>query len=132
MQLIERPTIITLCGSTKFLKEEREVYFNETQKGNIVLSHSGRRVESKVTGRMLDRLHFRKIDLADSIFVINIDGYIGESTRREIEYAEKQGKPVTYLEPVEGTTSKKGKGDRLTESRNKETSKTCISHRTLL
>lgn len=46
---------------------------------------------------MLDELHLRKIDLADEIFVTNVDGYIGESTRKEIEYANKKGKPVYYL-----------------------------------
>ena len=49
---------------------------------------------------MLDDMHLRKIDLADEIFVINVGGYIGESTRREIAYAEKTGKKVRYLEEV--------------------------------
>ena len=47
---------------------------------------------------MLDDMHLRKIDMADEIFVINDGGYIGESTRREIEYAKATGKPVRYLE----------------------------------
>lgn len=47
---------------------------------------------------MLDDMHLRKIDLADEIFVINVGGYIGESTRREIAYAEQTGKKVNYLE----------------------------------
>ena len=46
----------------------------------------------------LDELHKRKIDLADEVFVLNVGGYIGSSTRSEIEYAEAHGKPVTYLE----------------------------------
>ena len=49
---------------------------------------------------MLDDMHLRKIDMADEIYVINVDGYIGESTKREIAYAEKTGKNVNYLEPV--------------------------------
>lgn len=48
----------------------------------------------------LDELHLRKIDLADEVFVINIDGYIGKSTRNEIEYAKKQGKPIHYLATI--------------------------------
>jgi len=48
---------------------------------------------------MLDDMHKRKIDMADSIFVINVGGYIGESTRSEIEYAKKNGRGVQYLEP---------------------------------
>ena len=50
------------------------------------------------TKEMLDDMHLRKIDMADEIFVINVDGYIGESTRREIAYAVKTGKKVNYLE----------------------------------
>lgn len=50
------------------------------------------------TKEMLDDMHLRKIDLADEIFVINVGGYIGESTRREITYAKKTGKKVNYLE----------------------------------
>ena len=49
--------------------------------------------------RYRNNMHLRKIDLADEIFVINVGGYIGESTRREITYAEKTGKKVNYLEP---------------------------------
>jgi hypothetical protein len=49
---------------------------------------------------MLDDMHKRKIDLADEIFIINAGGYIGPSTRSEIEYASKTGKPVKYLEPI--------------------------------
>lgn len=47
---------------------------------------------------MLDNMHKRKIDMADAIYVINVGGYIGSSTRSEIEYAEKNGKKVMYLE----------------------------------
>ena len=49
---------------------------------------------------MLDNMHKRKIDMADSIYVINVGGYIGESTRSEIEYATRNGKDVEYLEPL--------------------------------
>ncbi len=45
----------------------------------------------------LDELHLRKIDLADEVFILNVGGYIGESTRKEIEYAQRQGKPIKYL-----------------------------------
>ncbi len=51
---------------------------------------------------MLDDMHKRKIDMADEIFVINVGGYIGSSTRSEIEYATAARKTVRYLEPVEG------------------------------
>lgn len=94
--------IITLCGSTKF----KEQFFIEqkrlTLEGYIVISlgcfgHSGDIIsdEEKI---MLDDMHKRKIDLADEIFVINVNGYIGSSTKSEIEYAKKTNKIVNYLE----------------------------------
>ena len=54
---------------------------------------------------MLDNMHKRKIDMADAIYVINVGGYIGSSTRSEIEYARAKGKEVYYLEPVEDTAA---------------------------
>ena len=98
--------IITLCGSTKFRDEYLAEQKRLTLEGNIVISvglfgHSGdEEVWSKSTKEMLDDMHLRKIDLADEIFVINKEGYVGESTRREIEYAQKSGKNVNYLEPA--------------------------------
>lgn len=77
-----------------------------TLEGNIVISvglfgHSGDdEVWSEKTKEMLDDMHKRKIDLADEIFVINVNGYTGSSTRSEIEYAVKTNKPVTYLIPI--------------------------------
>lgn len=56
-------------------------------------------VWSEGTKEMLDDMHKRKIDMADEIFVINVGGYIGSSTRSEIEYATATGKTVRYLEP---------------------------------
>ena len=76
-----------------------------TLEGNIVISvglfgHSGDdEVWMKGTKEMLDDMHKRKIDMADEIFVIDVGGYIGSSTRSEIEYATSTGKPVRYLEP---------------------------------
>ena len=102
---------ITLCGSTRFKNEFMEVQKRLTLEGNIVISvglfgHSG---DSEVwenmdegtltkTKEMLDDMHKRKIDMADEIFVINVGGYIGESTRSEIDYAIEHGKKVRYLE----------------------------------
>jgi len=98
--------IITLCGSTKFKDEFIEEQKRLTLEGNIVISvglfgHSGDgEVWEEKTKEMLDDMHKRKIDLADEIFVINKNGYIGSSTRSEIEYAIKTDKPVVYLEPL--------------------------------
>lgn len=96
--------VITLCGSTKFKDEFLKVQKDLTLKGNIVISvglfgHSGDdEVWAEGTKIMLDNMHKRKIDLADEIFVINVDRYIGSSTKGEIEYAINTGKKVNYLE----------------------------------
>jgi hypothetical protein len=101
--MIGRYKIITLCGSTKFKDEFIAEQKRLTLEGNIVISvglfgHSGdSEVWSEDTKEMLDDMHKRKIDLADEIFVINVGGYIGSSTRSEIEYAKKTNKPVRYL-----------------------------------
>ncbi len=98
--------ITTLCGSTRFKNEFMEMQKKLTLAGRIVISvglfgHSGDdEVWTEGTKAMLDDMHKRKIDLADGIFVINKDGYIGDSTRSEIEYAQKHGKSVEYLEEI--------------------------------
>ena len=105
--------VVTLCGSTRFKDEFMNVQRDLTLKGCIVISvgfigHSQdvdiwneMDEETKIkTKTMLDDIHKRKIDMADEIFVINVGGYIGESTRSEIEYANKTGKKVNYLENV--------------------------------
>lgn len=103
--MIDKYPVITLCGSTRFKDDFFEIQKRLTLEGNIVISvglfgHSG---DSEVwenmdegtltkTKEMLDDMHKRKIDMADSIYVINVDGYIGESTKSEIEYALAHGK----------------------------------------
>ncbi len=112
--MIDKYKVITLCGSTRFKDEFMEAQKRLTLEGNIVISvglfgHSG---DSEVwenmdegtltkTKEMLDDMHKRKIDMADEIFVINVGGYIGESTKSEIEYALQTGKGVRYLEENE-------------------------------
>ena len=102
-----RYPIITLCGSTRFKEQFLEAQTRLTLAGNIVISvglfgHSGDdEVWTEGTKEMLDDMHKRKIDMADSIYVINVGGYIGESTRSEIAYAREKGKGILYLEPVE-------------------------------
>ena len=111
--MIKDYKIITLCGSTKFKDEFMKAQKDLTLQGNIVISvglfgHSGDNevLENMDDGTltktkiMLDDMHKRKIDMADEIFVINVGGYIGESTRSEIEYAKSTGKTVNYLEEL--------------------------------
>lgn len=104
--MVENYKVITLCGSTKFKAEFMKVQKELTLKGYIVISvgcfgHSGDVItdEQKI---MLDNMHKRKIDRADEIFVINVDGYIGESTKSEIEYAKSHNKKVNYLVDING------------------------------
>jgi hypothetical protein len=100
-----RPTIVTLCGSTRFREQYLEAQRTETLLGRIVISVGlfghleGLDMESG-TKQMLDALHKRKIDLSDEILVINVGGYVGNSTRGEIQYAEEHGKRVRYWETV--------------------------------
>ena len=102
--------VITLCGSTRFKDEFLEAQKRLTLEGNIVISvglfgHSGDDVVwTEGVKEMLDRQHLAKIDLADEIFVINVGGYIGDSTRREIAYAEFKGKTISYLEECKKTS----------------------------
>ena len=98
--------VITLCGSTRFKDQFLEAQKRLTLEGNIVISvglfgHSGDdEVWTEGTKEMLDDMHKRKIDMADEIYVINVGGYIGSSTRSEIEYAKSHGKGIRYLEPL--------------------------------
>ena len=102
--MVENYRVITLCGSTKFKDQFMEVQKKLTLEGNIVISvgcfgHAGD-IFSDEQKLMLDDIHKRKIDMADEIFVINVGGYIGESTKSEIEYAKKHNKKVNYLDNI--------------------------------
>lgn len=102
-----KPKIVCLCGSTRFVDTFNEWRKKLTLDGYIVLSieivttqlqsedpqYSNREVK-----KALDELHLRKIDLADEVMILNVGGYIGESTRNELEYAKKLGKSIVYLE----------------------------------
>lgn len=102
--MVGKYPVITLCGSTRFKEQFLEAQKRLTLEGNIVISvglfgHSGDdEVWTEGTKEMLDDMHKRKIDMADAIYVINVGGYIGESTRSEIEYAKRNSKEVRYLE----------------------------------
>ena len=102
--MIGKYKVITLCGSTRFKNAFMEAQKRLTLEGNIVISvglfgHSGdEEVWSEGIKDMLDDMHKRKIDMADEIFVINVGGYIGDSTHSEIKYARMTGKEICYLE----------------------------------
>ena len=116
--MVGKYPVVTLCGSTRFKDEFLEVQKKLTLEGNIVISvglfgHAG---DSEVwenmdegtltkTKEMLDDMHKRKIDMADEIFVINVGGYIGDSTKSEIKYAKEHGKAVRYLEQAKSNAN---------------------------
>lgn len=93
--------IITLCGSTKFKEQFEQANAYLTLQGNIVISlaffeqSEGFEITEQ-QAELLGNLHFRKIDISDEIFVIDVNGYIGSSTKREIEYAQEKGKGIRY------------------------------------
>lgn len=102
------PTIVTLCGSTRFPEAFRRANLTETLAGRIVLS-IGCDTKSDDALQLqpgdkerLDELHLAKVELADEVLILNVDGYIGESTRRELEHARRLGKLVRWLEPIRG------------------------------
>lgn len=98
-----KPQVVCLCGSTRFKDAFIQANKDETLKGKIVLSVGlfghveGLDMEGKCKTD-LDQLHLRKIDLADEILVLNVGGYIGSSTSKEVKYAEANNKIVSYLE----------------------------------
>lgn len=109
-----KPKVITLCGSSRFPDAFHLANLHFSMQGVVVISlgafgHADQPTgvrflvsdgdESTVEKQTLDQLHYRKIDLADEIYVINVGGYIGSSTRREIAYAAQNGKTVRYMFP---------------------------------
>lgn len=110
--MIDRPTVVCLCGSTRFSEAFRKANFDETLAGRIVLTigcdmkgdaelfADKSEAELNEIKTRLDKLHFAKIDLADEVLILNVGGYVGESTRREWQYAMNTNKGVRWLEPL--------------------------------
>ena len=105
----DRPEIVCICGSTRFMVEMLAANRDLTFAGAIVVAPGvvGRpedcQADEKITDEQktaLAALHLRKIDLADRVLVVNPGGYIGDSTSREIAYAHATGKPVSFTDPV--------------------------------
>jgi hypothetical protein len=104
------PRIVCLCGSTKFSEVFKKAQLDETLKGKIVLTIGcNMKCDTKIFGGMseeklngikteLDELHKRKIDLADEVLILNVGGYIGSSTKSELEYAKAHNKVIRFLE----------------------------------
>ena len=109
----DKPTVVCLCGSTRFKDKFVEMNLYETLAGKIVLTIGcDMRTDDDIFGHLpdsefnrvkeeLDELHLRKIDLSDEVLILNVGGYIGESTGRELAYARRHGKRVRFLEDTE-------------------------------
>lgn len=90
----------TICGSMRFEKEMQEIaYDQETRLGYHILQcvycPDNVMPDAEASTR-LAVAHYRKIDLSDGIYVVNVDGYIGASVKEEIAYAQKCGKEILY------------------------------------
>lgn len=102
------PEIVCLCGSTRFEEAYKREQFRLTVEGKIVLTVAGNWKDDHQDiwdeiddedKEELDELHMDKIDLADRVHVLNVDGYIGDSTRNEVQHAASTGTDITWLEP---------------------------------
>jgi hypothetical protein len=93
--------VVTLCGSVRFKDQFKEIETKLTLEGTAVFSlcffeeSEGIEVTAEQK-KLFGQIHLKKIDLSDEIFVINVDGYIGDSTRKEIAYAIQNNKIVNY------------------------------------
>ena len=102
--------IVAISGSTRFIEQMAVKAWEYEKQGTIALAchllpasytdTPHHLAEEQGVADDLDELHLQKIDIADHLHVMNIGGYIGESTRREIHYAKATGKPIIYEEPV--------------------------------
>lgn len=99
--MTKRPEIVCICGSARFMVEMRAANRELTFSGVIVVAPSeADEAPTPEQKAVLDDLHLRKIDLADRVMIVNPGGYLGESTRREIAYAEAAGKPISFTDPL--------------------------------
>ena len=92
--------VYTLCGSVRFMDKILEIHENLESEGYVVIGivqHVRQEPYTPEEEELLDIIHMIKIDMADAIYIVNVNGYIGSSTRREIEYAKKIGKEIAYL-----------------------------------
>lgn len=103
--MTNKPIVVTLCGSTKFKEEFEQVNLELTKRGYIVISvaafgHADSLNFSETEKRHLDQIHFRKIDISDLIYVIDVNEYVGDSTKNEIVYALRNDKSVFFYSKV--------------------------------
>ncbi|BCN30861.1 hypothetical protein [Anaeromicropila herbilytica] len=99
---MEKRKVVTLCGSVRFWNKIQEMSERlELENEYVVIGIIPHVMDRNLTESekdILGELHRIKIDLSDAIFVVNVNGYIGESVKKEIEYAKEKGKEIIYLE----------------------------------
>lgn len=97
----DHPAVVCLCGSSRFMEHFHAANRSETAAGRVVITIAAPKAEmaAQVTGEQLDALHLRKVELADEVLVLNVGGYVGESTTAAVEHAYSLGKLVRWLEP---------------------------------
>ena len=99
---MEKAKIITMCGSLKYSEKIMQETERLTLEGynviSVIYETRDRNAYSENDIKLFTELHWQKIDLADSIFVVNVNGHIGEGTKKDIEYAKKHNKEIIYLE----------------------------------
>ena len=94
--------VITLCGSMRFREEIERLGAELTMAGHVVLAPIALDPSTELDAdqrALLGRIHLQKVAMADEVLVVNVGGYVGEDTRREIAYARSRGTAVSYLEP---------------------------------
>lgn len=101
----DKAKIVCLCGSTRFMDTFVDAYIRESLAGRVVLTVAGNcrdRPEYAAAKPMLDAMYLKKIEMADEVLVLNVGGYIGDSTKREVEYARALGKRIRWWENSNG------------------------------
>lgn len=103
----KRPEVVCICGSSRFIDQIAVLAWEIEKSGAIALGmhllpmgytdQADHQAEHEGVADKMDTLHLRKIDMADRVIVVDVRGYIGDSTRREIAYAERTSKPVDYM-----------------------------------
>lgn len=98
--------VVTICGSMKFKKEMMKAAEElELKKGYSVIQcvyfDDNNLKKYNINDERFEKLHLKKIEISDAIFVVNVNGYIGESTKKEIKYAKSLQKEILYLVPLE-------------------------------
>jgi len=103
---MKRAKVITMCGSLRFQKQMIEEADRLELAGNCVLSviypSKAKELYTESEIEIFNKMHYQRIDMSDAVYIVNVDGYIGEATGSEIEYALAKGKEVLSLVPIIG------------------------------